>query len=276
MRHPTALVCYNRPQHLRRVLSVLRRLKPDPLYVFCDGPKGKADTQRVLNVRELVETIRWTHAEVVARPHNVGLAASVVGAVDHVLARHETVVILEDDCVPGPYFYEYMIECLERYRDRRVLSISGYTVRVPAYEWDVYFVPRIGSWGWATWSDRWALYERNAARARTMCEERGIDLRLGGNDVPGLVQARIERGLDAWTPGWILAGYLHNMPSVYPTRSHVTNIGMDGSGMHCGMAGKWATPSAEKPPSRLPDWSVFHRPIIDAFMEYYGGCDAGR
>ena len=273
MRHPTALVCYNRPQHLRQVLSALRQHEPEPLYIFCDGPKDEADTERVLAVRRLVTGIDWTEPQVASHPCNVGLAASVTGAVDHVLAQHGTVILLEDDCVPGPYFYEYMNHCLSQYREQPVLSISGYTVRLPEkdYPWDVYFAPRIGSWGWATWGNRWALYERDVARTRTLCTQAGLDLRMGGNDVPGLVQARIARGLDAWTLGWILTGYLHDMASVYPTRSHITNIGMDGSGVHCGKAGKWATLSADGPATRFPDEPVFHRPIIDAFMEYYGG-----
>jgi len=273
MKHPTALVCYNRPQHLERVLLALRQHEPEPLYVFCDGPKDEADTERVLAVRELVEAIDWTEPWVRTRSYNVGLAASVTAAVDRALSHHETVILLEDDCVPGPYFYEYMDHCLSQYREQPVLSISGYTVRLPdiSYPHDVYFVPRIGSWGWATWRDRWALYERDVARARTLCMQARLDLRMGGNDVPSLVQARIERGLDAWTPGWILAGYLHGMTSIYPRRSHIINIGMDGSGVHSGKAGTWATLSADGPATRFPDDPVFHRPIIDAFMEYYGG-----
>ena len=273
MRHPTALVCYNRPQHLGQVLSALRQHEPEPLYVFCDGPKDETDTERVLAVRELVKTIDWTEPWVRTRSYNVGLAASVTAAVDRVLSHHETVILLEDDCVPGPYFYEYMDRCLSQYRDQSVLSISGYTVRLSDidYPWDVYFVPRIGSWGWATWRDRWALYERDVARARISCKQARLDLRMGGNDVPSLVQDRIERGLDAWTPGWILTGYLHDMTSVYPTRSHITNIGMDGSGIHCGKAGKWATLSDDGSATRFPDEPVFYRPIIDAFMGYYGG-----
>jgi hypothetical protein len=275
VRHPTALVCYNRAQHLGRVLAALRRHKPDPLYVFCDGPKNEADAGKVQAVRKLVSGIDWTEPQVFTRPYNIGLAASIIGAVDHVLARHETVILLEDDCVPGPYFYEYMGACLHKYRAQQVLSASGYTVRLPDsalvdYGYDVYFVPRIGSWGWATWRDRWNLYERDTGGAQAKCKEAGIDLRLGGNDVPGLVQACIERGLDAWTPGWILTGYLYNMVSVYPTRSHVTNIGMDGSGVHSGKDGKWATPSADRPSTRFSALA-WHKPIIDIFMEYYGG-----
>ncbi len=274
--HPLALVCYNRPRHLERVLAALRRLRPEPLYVFCDGPKTKADVQHVRAVRELVEGIDWTGPQVVARPRNVGLSASVTGAADHVLARHETVVVLEDDCVPGPYFYAFMTGCLARYRDEaRVMAVGGYTLPLPAaflasYPHDAYFYPRIESWGWATWRRAWGLYERDTARIDALCRERGVDTRQGGADVPDMVRSRIEGWLDAWTPAWLLSVYLHGGCCVYPTRSHVENIGMDGSGVHCGQTDAWETPPAERGPERFPDTIEIHPEIDKVYRGKFG------
>jgi len=111
MSHPWALVVYNRPWHTLQVLKSLGRHRPDPLYVFCDGPKSHHDERAVLAVRDIVtKHVTWTKPGVIARKDNFGLSRSVVAAVDYVLERHETVIVLEDDCVPGPHFFTFMTE----------------------------------------------------------------------------------------------------------------------------------------------------------------------
>ena len=276
MKHPTALVCYNRPQHLGQVLSALRQHEPEPLYVFCDGPKDEADTKRVLAVRELIKAIDWTEPWVRTRSYNVGLAASVTAAVDRVLSHHETVILLEDDCVPGPYFYEYMNHCLDKYRDEeRVMCVGGYTLPIPSsfldgYPYDAYFYPRIESWGWATWRRAWNRYERDVTEMEAKCRQMGIDIRQGGADVSGMVKSKIEGRLDAWTPGWLLSVYLHGGCCVYPTVSHIANIGMDGSGVHCGTTDRWKTPLADRESDCFPDVIEFHHEINKVYRGKFG------
>ena len=56
MSHPIALIAYNRPKHLKRVLKALRKLQAEPLYVFADGPKPKknGDHRKIEAVRVLL------------------------------------------------------------------------------------------------------------------------------------------------------------------------------------------------------------------------------
>jgi len=281
MNHPTALIVYNRSQHLAHVLAALQKHKLEPLYIFSDGPKDDKDAERVGAVRELILHIEWARPEICLQDHNKGLAWSVMHAVDTVLAQHDTVIVLEDDCVVGPWFYEFMNQCLARYADNeRVMSVNGYTMPIPSvalgdYPWDLYFNPRVGCWGWATWRRAWSLYDRNIKGVYVKAKEMGI-MERGGRDVEGIVRARIEGRLDAWTGGWILAHYIHDAYCIYPTISHTQNIGMNGSGVHCTKTGRWDTPLAQEKPTRYPGDVSLHRPILDHFMEYYGGYDPGR
>jgi hypothetical protein len=267
---PVALVCYNRPRHLARVLDALSRLDVGKLYVFSDGAKGDADRERVEEVRDLLFEVSWTLPTITVRPRNLGLAASVVGAVDCVLERHETVVVLEDDCVPGPHFYRYMAEALERYRgEPRVASVSGYAYRLPpgvfdGYGYDAHFFPRVETWGWATWRDRWGRYVPDGDLERAF--EKASGLELGGADAPKLVRNKLERGVDSWSPGWLLG--TAGMLTLYPVRSHVQYVGDDGSGANMPATGRWATDMAEGPTERWPEPDL-HWPAYRAMREIF-------
>jgi len=276
MSHPYALVVYNRPEHTRRVIESLRDHCPRPLYVFSDGPKSYQDEHDVLAVRDIIAAhVIWTEPIIIERGENIGLARSVVAAVDYVLGRHETIILLEDDCVVGPHFPHFVETCLDKYQDSpRILGVTGYTIPIPnalreSYPWDLYMFPRPGSWGWATWRGSWMLYDRDFELSLVEADRDNIDLTVGGKDVLGLIQRAIKGKLDAWTPGWLTAvaryGYF-----IYPTESHVHNIGMDGTGVHCGNTTRYDSPIARIKPVRFPSGTLGpDRGIVEHFRKYY-------
>ena len=275
MNHPYALVVYNRPEHTRRVIDSLGKFHPEPLYVFCDGPKSNQDEEDVLAVRDIVARyVTWTRPLTIEREDNFGLSRSVVAAVDYVLERHGTIILLEDDCVVGPYFSYFMETCLNRYHSSpRILGVTGYTIPIPesirkSYPWDLYLFPRPGSWGWATWAWQWPLYDRDFGLSLVEADMDSIDLTVGGKDVPGLIQRTIDGKLDAWTPGWLTAVARHGY-FIYPITSHVHNIGFDGTGVHCGKTNRYDSPIAEIRPTRFPDKIVLDGEVIEHFRKYY-------
>lgn len=275
MEVPVVLVTYNRPRHTRKVLKALRKNQVSPLYIFADGTKpNEKDRMRVEAVRTLFKNIDWTEPIITGSTVNRGLRKSIVGAVDQVLTDHEVMILLEDDCVPGPYFFKFMHKCLNKYKDnKKVLGVTGYTVPLGTatrgYPWDVYFFPRIGSWGWGTWRRAWKLYERDFKAAYEKAKRKNIDLRQGGNDFPAILQATIKGRLDAWTPGWVMAAYLNRMVFAYPTVSHVQNIGWDGSGRHCAKSTMYDTPLCQVKPKRFPSGVVQYPPIEQTVKRYY-------
>jgi hypothetical protein len=101
---------FNRPAATRRLLDALRVARPSQLYVAADGPRpGSAeDQERCRQVRDLVATVDWPcDVHRLYRPANIGLQASMVGAIDWFFAEGDAGVILEDDCIPAPDWFPF-------------------------------------------------------------------------------------------------------------------------------------------------------------------------
>ncbi len=281
---PVALVCFNRPNHTAQVLNALRRDAIQNLYIFCDGPRGPQDQPQIEAIDRLIDQVDWTTPNVIRRPKNIGLARSVVSAVNTVLAEHETIILLEDDCVPKKYFFEFMRTCLDRYRDHeRIFGINGYIVPIPddllnRYPYDIFFYPRIGSWGWATWRRAWKAYDTNLDGLYQRCLAEGIDLKQGGPDIPESVQKFLSgQPRDIWTLNWVLAVYLNRGYYIYPTISQIQNIGFDGSGVHFGRSkSKFDYIAPDTPIVRYPAQPVLADQLIAHYNSFFGGPGPSR
>jgi hypothetical protein len=277
MKHiPVILITYNRPWHTSQVLTALEKHNIQNLIIFSDAAKTDKELEAVSETRKIIEGIKWTRAEVYYQKKNQGLAKSIVSAVDYVFNRNDRLILLEDDCVPKKYFFDFISECLRRFENNeKVFGVTGYTVSIPdailsPYPFDHYFFPRIGSWGWATWKRAWEHHAYDLENLVLKLSQEKIDINQGGNDISLTVQRQLEGRLkDVWTLTWVLSVYLNGGCYIYPTKSHVENIGMDGSGIHCGETSKFITPIARQMPSRFSDEIFFDRDISKNFRTYY-------
>lgn len=272
----TVLVAYNRPWHTRQVVEALRRHRVANLIVLCDAPRTPAQAAAVEETRGIIAGIDWTTPRVVLQETNQGLARSVVQGINLALANHDAVILLEDDCVPQTHYFDFVYDCLARYEhDSRVFGISGYSIPLPqnlreSYPYDLYFFPRMGSWGWATWKSRWQTDDRNLARLTLQALEEGIDLEQGGSDIPDSIGDVLKGAVrDTWTLPWLVNVYLHHACYIYPTQSHIDNIGFDGTGVHCGKTDKYRTELATRSAHRFPESPLFDPAIAAIFKSYY-------
>lgn len=125
------MVCaHRRPDHVRRTLDALAQnygADQTNVTVVCDGPRRPDEAPaRHAVVREAEQVRSFNTITVEQHDSNLGLARSIIEAVSRMLARHERIIVLEDDIVASPAFLTYMNEALERYSaDDRVISIHG-------------------------------------------------------------------------------------------------------------------------------------------------------
>lgn len=238
---PIALFCYNRSDKLERVISNLLRNKESKesiLYIFCDGPKSSEDEKRVKEVHKVVDNVQaFKKILVDKKSFNAGLANSIISGVNSVLDKHESVIILEDDLLTSPYFLTYMNEGLTLYRhEPQVASIHGYMYDVKFTLPETFFVKGADCWGWGTWRRAWQHFDPDARGLIQKLEERGLEGVFNrfypNREHSRMLREQMEGKVDSWAIRWVASTFLNDMFTLYPSRSLVQNIGLDGSGRH--------------------------------------------
>lgn len=249
---PIALFAYNRPEHTEKTVEALRKnigADRSELYVFCDAAKNDSAREKVERTRSFVRNITGFQAvHITEREENFGLAKSVIAGVTEVVGRHGRVIVMEDDLLTCPYFLQYMNRALEKYeREKQVFSVTGYShfpngnEKLP----ESYFLKVFSSWSWATWKDRWDLFDADAVGwERTKTDERLRDrFDYGGclDNSLMLRQQMEDHILDSWAIRACWTMFCHDGVTLFPNRRLCDNIGFDGTGVHCNTEGDYLT-----------------------------------
>jgi hypothetical protein len=238
---PVILFAYNRPHHLERTLQALKDNElsdQTEVTVFSDGPKNDEAKQKVAEVRALVRGFQGFKAlHLVERESNLGLAKNVIGGVTEALAKSGSVIVLEDDMITSPVFLRYMNEGLARHEsDERVISIHGFLSPINFDPGKAFFLKGADCWGWATWRRGWALFEANGETLLKQFISRALRSEFNfenSYDYIGMLEDQIAGRNNSWAIRWYASAFLKGKLTLYPPRSLVQNIGMDGSGTHC-------------------------------------------
>jgi len=238
---PIALFVYNRLDHLKKTIESLannRHAKDSLLYIFSDGPKDNVGIDAVKQVRHYLETITgFKKVQIVKSDENKGLAKSIISGVTKLVTRYGRVIVLEDDMVTSPYFLDYMNQGLNLYAlDTQVASIHGYTYPTKNTLPDTFFLRGADCWGWATWKDRWSIFEPNGSllldRLITTNQTYAFDFN-GAYPYTNMLEDQINGKNDSWAIRWYASAFLENKLTLYPGVSFVQNIGFDNTGTHC-------------------------------------------
>jgi hypothetical protein len=249
---PITLFVYNRPIHTKKTVEALKAntlASKTILYIYSDYPKKEEHKEDVRKVREYIHTIKgFKQINIIERKQNYGLAKSIIEGVTEVINKHGKVIVLEDDLVTSHMFLTFMNNMLETYeKEKKIYSITGYNyppklMKIPKeYKYDIYFSPRAGSWGWATWKDRWdnADWEVKDYDEFKSNKQLQKEFNKGGDDMTDMLIRQMEGQLDSWAIRWCYTLFKKNAYCIYPTKSYIDNIGMDGSGVHCGRTEKY-------------------------------------
>jgi hypothetical protein len=238
---PIALFVYCRPDHTKQTVEALLRnpeAASSDLIVYSDAPANTLAEESVAQVRGYVREITgFRTLKVIERESNLGLAASIINGVSQQLQLHGQLIVMEDDLVVSPFFLSFMNEGLRRYvNDERVASIHGYMYPIKIDLPEAIFLQGADCWGWATWSRAWQHFEPDGRKLAVELRQRKmvIDFDLEGRQpFFRMLKQQIAGKNNSWAIRWHASIFLAGMLTLYPGRSHVVNIGVDGSGTHC-------------------------------------------
>jgi glycosyltransferase involved in cell wall biosynthesis len=243
---PILLFAYNRPSHLRKTVKALAKntmARESNLIIYSDGARDEEESKKVQEVREYCKGIQgFAKLTLIERETNLGLAQNIIQGVSEGLKQNGKAIVLEDDLLTHPAFLTYMNGALNAYANtENLLSVSAYLPprwRMPRPKnptRDVWLNPRNLSFGWGTWSDKWASVDWEQALTDSFQDRKDLQAGFarGGADLPGMLIDQIEGRLDSWAVRFSYAHYRSDRFSLMPADTYVKPIGFDGSGIHC-------------------------------------------
>lgn len=244
---PIVLFVYNRPDHTLQTLRALQGnalASESELYIYSDAPKNDAVEGSVDTVREIIEQIDgFKKVTVIKQKSNKGLANSIINGVTEVIKKHGKVIVLEDDLVTSPNFLTFMNDALQKYKSEdSVWHISGWNYPIENTDLpDVFFWRTMNCWGWATWYDRWEKFEKNTNKLINDFSKQDIkEFNLNGSENFWAQVLANKRGkINTWAVYWYATIFKNKGFCINPSLTYVSNIGLDGSGEHCGTTNKY-------------------------------------
>ena len=244
MHVPILLITFNRPDHVRRVLSAIREQQPHELFVFQDGARegNDSDQEKCAAVRDVVkELVDWDcNLHTYYSDRNLGCGAGPMTGIDWFFSQVEEGIVMEDDCLPHPDFFGYCEEVLERYRDDekvRFINSTLYDNRwkcEASYDFSHYMV----TGAWAGWKRTWQGFDLDLKGMNATAFRKHV-LHLTGNRgeanwwyaiVKEIQQD--ERKKSYWDFQMQIHLFKDGALTIHPKVNLVSNIGFDGAGTH--------------------------------------------
>ncbi len=255
MNAPIALFVYNRPEHTKLTIDALKNnyLSQDSeLFVFSDAPKSDVSCKEVVQVRQYIKTIDgFKNITVTEREKNLGLSQSIITGITEIVEQCGKIIVLEDDMITSPYFLQYMNESLELYENvPKVACVNGYMFPVAQKLPETFFLRMADCWGWGTWKHAWELFEHDGRTLLNELISRNLQRYFDFNNKHNYTQMLREQIIgqnDSWAIRWYASVLLKGKLGFYPGRSLIRNIGLDGTGAHCGKDKCLDTSVTQKP-----------------------------
>jgi hypothetical protein len=227
-----AFIVFNRPDLTKRVFERIRAARPERLLIVADGPRDDAEADLCRDARCVATHVDWPCKLMTnMASSNMGCRARVSSGLTWVFEKVDACIILEDDCLPDPSFFSFAQAALERYRDEPnigMISGNNHGNYQSDCESSCHFSAHAGIWGWATWADRWQLYDESMnAYADSLDQvisssgQSGKFKKVWGR----MIRAGYNRDVDTWDTGWSLALRANSLLTVRPKRNLVANIG---------------------------------------------------
>jgi len=155
VKNPILIRIFNRPDKIRKLMKVIKKVKPTELYIVADGSGNKKDDYLIKKTRQIATNINWK-CSVKKKFFEKNLGGPLAGykGIRWFFNSVDKGIILEDDNIPNISFFKFCDELLEYYKnDLRIGMITGNNFQNGKFrgEGSYYFGKYCHIWGWASW-----------------------------------------------------------------------------------------------------------------------------
>jgi len=266
------ILAYKRIDSLIKILESCKRNFVARIYIAIDGFEEN-DLSNIQTKAELLNKIQAFILNfdglvfVKSRSRNVGCAVSILSACDWIFEREPSAIILEDDCIPGDQFFEFVSKSLKLMEAKpNIWLVCGTQFAPENYIEDGWLLSHYSlTWGWATSKNKW-LEISNALKKSEF--RYNLNFSLSENVYWKSGARRAKMGL---TQGWdallIQQMISFDKLAILPNVSLIKNVGNDHFATHVkgdstvfNLSLKKHAPSLSKPrlQPRVDNWIRSH------------------
>jgi len=245
LKTPVAFIVFNRPELTSIVFERIREAQPEKLFVIADGPRlsHPEDISKCSATREIIDKgIDWD-CEIFRdfSQDNMGCRMRLPSGLNWVFNQVDVAIVLEDDCLPSLFFFQYCEDLLDRYRNESsIMHIGGSNFQ----GWrnrgkrDYFFSKYSHVWGWATWRRAWCLLDLKMKSWSDPKNKKIIDNVFDTEEERKYWTKIFNKTYDnftessTWDFSWLYTCWLNQGLSVCPARNLVENIGIGSDSTH--------------------------------------------
>jgi hypothetical protein len=246
------VLAWNRPYELSRVLRNLSKLGLTNIYISVDGPRKdvESDYELIKQVHTVITDHGSLNATVISHNDNHGCRHGVSRAVSWFFEKVTKGIIIEDDILVNSSFLLFaskMLDCYEANPDIGCITANNFQPIWRTYASDFYFSCYPHCWGWATWRDKWSMYD-NTMKCWSKLKDSDWLHSMGGPSFAEFWSKQFDlcynQQKDSWATVWTYSLWHNRQLTCTPRAELSSNIGLGYSSR--GSSGTTSTVQVQK------------------------------
>ncbi|UTW14260.1 hypothetical protein [Marinobacterium rhizophilum] len=247
--------------------------KKTNVYFFSDAPKV-GDETKVGMVRSYLTSVSgFLSVNIVERSDNCRVSNNR-GGMEFLLNRYGKVIFMEDDIVTAPGFIRFVNEGLEFSKNiGSVFAVGGHTPNLYSLRClscDNYYSSRFHGWGFGIWKDRYEKISKIPSWDLIKYDPETVkNLKAMGSDMTAMIRSESEGRINAFDIRSCYYMAKNEKYMLLPKMALVKNIGLDGSGVHCGADDPYDDALWLKEDFNFDEFVFFNKNIISEYRKFY-------
>ena len=247
---PILLLTFNRPNHVRRVLTEILKQEPPSLYVCQDGARegNESDHIKCQEVREVIYELTSAHAvshehftlHTLYQPTNLGCGPGPAAGISWFFENVEQGIVIEDDCLPHPDFFRYCTELLDRYKNNLQIQFISATLYHDRWKCNASygFSHYMVTGAWAAWRRSWDGFDLDLHRLNARVFRSRVHKLTGSRTEADwwyfkLIDIQRDNEKKSyWDYQMQIRLFSHEALTIHPKINLISNIGFDEEGTH--------------------------------------------
>lgn len=231
------IIGFNRPQHLEKVIQALPQNQIQRLHISIDGPRNRYDQSRIELIKEMLLT-KQTTFPITAKfqESNLGCSLGVISALDWFFTENERGLVLEDDCIPHPEFFEFVNKHKEEVTAGNGIGmISAHNPLKAFQNFESMASNHSFINGWYSTSEIWQMVRKNifTIQSPLLIRDSSNRIRLSNSMFWWATATRARLGThDTWDSPYSDNMKRLKLKCIVPGKNLITNIGFGQDATH--------------------------------------------